>query len=118
MAALPSYVGVLFDGYSESFDPAIERTEMERGEPKQAVINSQVLMKLGVSLRFNSKADVASFETWYFDTIGRIGTFTMTHPRTGATITARFENGSIGTLVPLDLDFAIAQRDVVIEYLR
>ena len=118
MADFPSYVDILFDGYSESFDPAIERTEMERGAPKMATRNSQVLMKLKVSLRFYSAADVASFETWYFDTIGRSGTFNMTHPRTGATITAWFQGGSIGKLVPLVPDWSQAQRDVVIQYLR
>ena len=118
MASLPSYVRVVFDGYSESFDPAIERVEMERGVPKMSTRNSQVLMKLSVSLLFMSKADIASFETWYFDTIGRVGFFDMTHPRTGATISARFENASIGALVPLTTGFRLARRDVVIEYLR
>lgn len=118
MASLPNYVTVTLDNYSESFDPAIERVEMERGIPKQATRNSQVLMKLGLTLVFRSKADIASFETWYFDTIGRVGFFDMTHPRTGATISARFENADIGTLVPLDPHFRVAKRDVVVEYLR
>lgn len=118
MADFPAYVTVLFDGYSEAFDPSIHRVEMERGGPKEAVINSQVLMKLNVSLLFRSKADVASFEDWYFNTIARVGAFNMTHPRTGATITAWFENASIGTLVPLTGAFRIAKRDCVIEYLR
>lgn len=118
MASLPNYVRVTFGGYSESFDPAIERVEMERGVPKMSARNSQVLMKLGISLLFMSKADIASFETWYFDTIGRVGFFDMAHPRTGATISARFENADIGQLVPLAPRFGLARRDVVIEYLR
>lgn len=118
MADFPDYVCILYDGYSESFDPAIERTEMERGPPKMATRNSQVLMKLKVSLRFYSAADVASFETWYFDTIKRVGSFNMVHPRTGATISAAFENASIGELYPLAAAFGLAQRDCVIEYLR
>ena len=118
MAALPSYVKVSFSGYGEAFDPAIERTEMERGMPKEATRNSQVLMKVSATLMFMSAADAASFEDWYFDTLGRVGFFTMAHPRTGATITARFENADIGQLVPLTPRFAMSQRNVVIEYLR
>lgn len=118
MAALPSYVTVLFPGYGEEFDPSVHTVEMERGAPKSAVINSQVLMKVSATLYFRAAADVASFETWYFDTIGRVGTFTMTHPRTGATITAWFEGGRIGRLVPLVPDFSQCQRECVIEYLR
>lgn len=118
MTALPSYVTILQDGYSESFDPAIERTEMERGVPKQRIGNSQVLAKIGATLLFRSAEDVASFETWYFDTIGRVDWFQMRHPRTGAVITARFENASIGALSPIAPRFFAASRAVVFEYLR
>lgn len=118
MATLPTYLCVEFDGYNESFDPSVERTEMERGMPKQRVGNSQVLMKLGCSLIFRTKADVASFEDWYFDDIKRVGFFTMPHPRTGGLISARFEGGDIGALVPIATQFRAARRDVVIEYLR
>ena len=118
MANFPNYAHILADGFSESFDPAVERTEMERGVPKQRVINSQVLVKLNATLFFRSSDDVASFESWYFDTLKRIGWFQMKHPRTGAVITARFEGGSIGSLSPLGPKFYIASRSVVIEYLR
>lgn len=83
MEAFPSYARILFDGFSESFDPSIERTEMERGVPKQRVMNSQVLCKVNASILFSSPNDVAAFDTWYFGPLGRIGWFTMRHPRTG-----------------------------------
>ncbi len=118
MAELPSYAKILADGFTESFDPAVERTEMERGVPKQRLINSQVLVKLNATLFFRSSADVAAFESWYFDTIKRIGWFQMKHPRTDATITARFEGGRIGSLSPLAPKFFIASRNVVMEYMR
>ena len=117
MATFPDYVCVLFDGYSESFDPSVLRTEMERGPPKQRVENSQVLMKVSATLAFQSDADVESFYLWYKNDIKRILPFEMTHPRTGETITARFEGGNIGTLVPLATQFRVATRNVVIEYL-
>lgn len=118
MAVLPAYAEVLFEGYSETFDPSVQRTEMERGPAKQSILNTHVEQKLNVSLLFRSADDVAAFEAWYFDTIKRIGWFTMTHPRTKQAITARFEGGSIGPLVPLTTQARIAKRDVVIEYLR
>lgn len=118
MAALPGYVEILFSGYGEEFDPSVERTEMERGLPKQRIGNSQVLQRLECTLLFGSKADAAAFETWYFDTIGRIGSFTLDHPRTGASITARLEGGRIGKLVPRNAAFTTSQRAVVFEYLR
>ncbi|WP_313171474.1 hypothetical protein [Stenotrophomonas sp.] len=118
MAYFPTYAQILTDGFTESFDPAVERTDMERGVPKQRLINSQVLVKLSATLLFRSAADVVAFEAWYFDTIKRIGWFQLKHPRTGALITARFENGSIGTLSPLAPAFFIASRTVVMEYVR
>lgn len=118
MAALPSYVSVLVAGYGEEFDPSIERTEMERGLPKQRLLNTQVLQRLECTLIFSSAANVAAFETWYFDTIGRIGSFTMDHPRTGAAITVRFEGGNIGKLTSRNGRFTSASRPVVFEYLR
>jgi len=118
LADFPSYAHILADGFTESFDPAVERTDMERGVPKQRLVNTQVMAKVSATILFRKKADIASFESWYFDTIKRIGWFQIKHPRTGATITARFEGGSIGTLVPLGPAFYIASRTVILEYQR
>ncbi|PZP58323.1 MAG: hypothetical protein DI597_19520 [Pseudoxanthomonas spadix] len=118
MATISDFAQILYQAYSETFDPSVERTEMERGVPKQRLINSQVLMKLNASLLFRSAADVAAFEDWYFDDLKRIGWFTILHPRTGAPTLVRFENGSIGTLTPQAPAFYLAQRDVVLEYMR
>lgn len=118
MATITDFACILFPGYAESFDPSVERTEMERGVPKQRVLNSQVLVKLNASLMFRSEADVEAFEDWYFDELKRIGWFTIVHPRTGIPTTVRFENGSIGTLTPQAPAFYLAQRDVVLEYMR
>ena len=118
MAQFPSYVKIRFAGYAEEFDPSVERVEMERGVPKMRLVNSQVMQDLMATLQFNSAAEAAAFEAWYFDDIKRIGWFTMEHPRTKATITARFKNGGIGRLVPLMTQFKFSVRDVVLEYLR
>lgn len=118
MATFPAYVEILFAGYSERFDPAVERSEMERGPPKERVINTKVLQRINASLLFRSAADVQAFETWYFTTINRIGYFDLEHPRLGTTVQAKFPGGDIGELVPLNTLFRVARRDVVFEYLR
>jgi len=118
MPSFPIYAEILFAGYSESFDPSVQRTEMERGVPKQRLLNTQVLVKINASIFFRSAVDVEAFESWYFDDIQRIGWFEMPHPRTDQPVQARFENGGIGSLVPLNTLFRVARRDVVIEYLR
>lgn len=118
MAALPSYVTLLFDGFAEEFDPSVLRTEMERGVPKQRVINTHVMQEVSARLLFKSAADAASFESWYFDTIKRVGYFDFTHPRTGATLSGCFKEGRLGPLVPLIPDFSWTARDVTLEYLR
>ena len=118
MATLPDYVRVITEGYGEGFDPSIRRTEMERGVPKQSIVNSNVLMKLNVTFLFTSAEDLLDFDDWYFDTIQRIGWFDMRHPRTRQIITARFENGSIGVLTTQGPAFAVATRNLTLEYLR
>jgi len=115
---LPSYVVVRMAGYAEDVEPSVERTEMERGLPKQRRLNSDLLVRLQVSFLFRTTADAESFLDWYDDTIGRIGFFDMRHPRTGATISARFPGGAIGTLRSLAGTDHLWQRDLVVEYLR
>lgn len=118
MAALPSYVIVRPTGYSESHEPAVQRTEMERGMPKQKLLNTQVLMKLHLSLLVETSQQAEDLLDWYLDTIKRIGFFTMTHPRTGANISVRFEGGEFGELRSLSGTGTLWQRDVVVEYQR
>ncbi|MDR7193355.1 hypothetical protein [Luteimonas terrae] len=118
MAVFPPDVHILFQGFGEAFDPSVERTEMERGLPKQRVLNSQVLMQVNATLLFSSKASAVGFEDWYFDTIKRIGEFDFVHPRTGTTHRGRFRGGNIGTLVPRNPRYTRSTRDVVLEYLR
>lgn len=120
MAAFPDDldIHVLLEGYGESFEPSVERSAMERGVPKQRVINARVLCELKTTVLFESAAAIELFDRWYFDTIGRVGWFDMEHPRTGTTISARFKGGDIGTLVPLTSGFGLARRDLTLEYLR
>lgn len=118
MATFPSDLCLLVGGYGESFDPAVERTEMERGPPKETVLNSRVLAEIKCSILFDSTGAVDAFEGWYFQTIKRIGWFSVTHPRTGATINAKIKGGVLGELVPLNNARRKWRRDVTLEYLR
>lgn len=118
MAALPSYVLVLLDGYSEQFDPGIVKSEMDRGLAKMRVGQSRVVVSVPASLVFETAADADAFESWYFDTVRRIGFFDWRDPRTGAMRSVRFKDGDIGQLEPLAPGFALSRRSVTLEYLR
>lgn len=118
MAALPSNVLVAFPGQKKSIAPSVLRSEMERGVPKQRLLNTRALVTQAMTLYFPSLEVAEQFEAWYFDTIGRIDWFTMTHPFTGATITARFPGGEIGDLVPDEKEVGDYRRDLTVEYLR
>ncbi|WP_126945712.1 hypothetical protein [Xanthomonas sp. BRIP62418] len=118
MSVFPAYAGILYDTVRRSFDPAVMRTEMERGMPKQRVTSTGVLMKLAMTLDFATPADAMAFENWYFDDIRRIGWFDFVHPLSGALLQVRFENGGIGELRPVEGADRPWQCDVTVEYLR
>lgn len=118
MASLPAYTVVRMTGFSEDIEPSVQRTEMERGVAKQRVINTHVVVTANMSFLFMTSADAAAFEAWYFDVIKRVQWFTMTHPRTGATITARFPGGAIGELRSIAGTDHLWQRDLSVEYMR
>lgn len=118
MATFPSQHCLLVGGYGESFDPAVERIEMERGPPKEMLRNTRVMAEIKCSILFDSTDDVGAFEDWYFQTIKRIGWFSVTHPRTGATINAKIKGGVLGELVPVNNARRKWRRDITLEYVR
>ncbi|WP_115513043.1 MULTISPECIES: hypothetical protein [Xanthomonas] len=118
MAEFPAYVGIMANDFGEEPQASVSRTEMERGLPKQRLLNTRDMVELSCTLLFRSKADMAAFDAWYFDEIKKIGEFAMQHPRTGAQITARIKGGAIGRLQPRNPMFTSATRQTVIEYLR
>lgn len=118
MAVLPSYVTVRMANYGEQLEPSVERTEMERGPAKERVLNSRVMVTLTVSFLFVTSQQAEDFLDWYHDVIKRIGYFDMAHPRTGATISAKFPGGDIGSLKSLAGTDHLWQRDLTVEYLR
>ena len=118
MTQLPANTKVLMAGMVDSWEPAVERTEMERSVPKQRLVNSQVLAKLKVGLYFKDSTAADEFDDWYFSTITRIGWFEIRHPRNGKLLTVRFEGGSVGELMLIDESAFDSTRQVVLEYLR
>lgn len=102
MAALPSYVEILFDGYGEERQPVVLRTDMESGPPKQLKQQSRAMVSRPCVL-FMSKADYASFLTWFKTTINQGASwFDFTDPRTGSVLQGRFVGGQLGKATPRD----------------
>jgi len=95
MATLPSYVKVLFDGYQQTRESGILRTEFENGPPRQARFKSRVMITRQAKLYIDSNANFQAFETWFIDDIaGGSLFFTMDDPATEASIEARFVGGT------------------------
>jgi hypothetical protein len=118
MAVFPGYAQVLADSVSESFEPSVLRTEMERGVPKERIQNSQVMATLSLTALFMGRDDANAFVNWYLDTIGRIGWFDFPHPRTGQVVRARFVGGAIGQLKSEKGRFERSTCPLTVEYLR
>lgn len=121
LPALPSYARALVNGSSMSTvadvpKPMVERVEMDRGPAQQRLVNARILRNMTVQLLFESNADVNNFDNWYVNTIGVIGWFTMTNPRTGAQITARFPSGVLGDVVPVTSSYTMSYIQTTIEY--
>lgn len=95
MAAFPNAGKLLFDGFTETPDAGVVRTPMELGLPKQRKLQSRVLVKRPVRYLFTSKADYNAFLVFHETTIGRVGWFDWTDPKSGNVIQARIEGGKI-----------------------
>ena len=119
MATWPTYPVVLLDGHSEQHAAIAERSDMDRGVPKQRRTQSDVLVVLSLALLFRTDADANAFEAWYYSNSGAAAgaaSFDWTHPRTGASYQARVVANSLGALTPLGR--GISRRDIQIEYLK
>lgn len=118
MAELPSYVKLLREGAGEDFDPGVVVSEMEKGLAKMRVGQSRVVVDVAATLQFETRQASIDFESWYFNTIKRIGWFDWYDARNRVTRSVRFKGGSIGRLEPLTARYGYAKRAVTLEYLR
>lgn len=118
MAAFPT-VKYEWRDLGEDPEPVVVRGEMERGIPKQRRVRSDVRVEIPLTIHFDTKAEAAAFETWFFTTI-KAGQdwFDFTHPRLGTTVTARVVGGELGPLTFTKRTLESSKRGLKIEYWR
>lgn len=119
MATWPTGMRYDWRDFSETPEPVVERSEMERGRPKQRRIASDARVEVQLTLHFDSKAEIAAFEDWFYTTI-KAGqdVFDWPHPRTGVTVQAQVVGGELGPLTYLRGPLDKAKRSLKIEYWR
>lgn len=118
MAAFPD-VKYDWSDLSITPEPVTERSEMERGIPKQRRTASDARVEVQMTLRFDTKTEALAFETWFFDTINAgQDWFDWTHPMTGSVVQARVVNGQLGPLKFENPTMHASNRTLKIEYWR
>lgn len=102
MAALPSYVRKLLEGFEKDRASITSRTPMEDGMQKQLRTQSRALVKRSFILQVDSFANYQSFLTFYKDTIN-YGTdwFDMVDPEDGVTRLVRIVNSKLKKEEPI-----------------
>jgi hypothetical protein len=122
MATLPGYVKIMAGTLTEAPANVVVASEVDRGAPKMRRKNSDTLVAMPADLWFDTATESATFETWFYSATGAnagAGFFSMAHPRTGATINARFKGGELGTLTPLHGRWpGPCKRSVTFEFLQ
>lgn len=117
MATFPSYVKYGWRDMQEAPESVVERADMERGIPKQRRRSSDVRVELSLRLEFDSAADAASFETWFYNTIDAgQDFFDFTHPRTASVVQARFVGGELGPLMFRNRTLGLSYRAATLEF--
>jgi hypothetical protein len=67
---LPDYVRLLFEGYSETIDPPMSRTEFEDGYVRQDAKISRRRIVRSATLKLCSLEDLQAFKCWLRDDLG------------------------------------------------
>ncbi|MYZ41424.1 hypothetical protein [Schauerella aestuarii] len=111
--AFPSYACIQLDGYSESPNYGVIRSDMD-GLAKQRRRWTKPIVTRTVKLRLRDKYDKAVFETWFRTAIfGGTGWFTFTDPVDGLSKQGRFVGGAISWTSPGVIWFAQAQIETI-----
>jgi len=71
MATFPTTAKLLHSPYRVRREPAVLRTDMESGPPKQAMLRSRVMVAREVRYAFGSLADYQAFIAWFNNDIAR-----------------------------------------------
>lgn len=104
----------MLDGYEETANYNVLRTQMDSGLAKQRARNSMPIVTRNVKIRVLNKTDKASFDTWVkTDLNGGVGWFTYTDPVDGVSKQARFISGEIKWTTPGIIWFAAAQMETL-----
>lgn len=94
MATFPDYAKILVEGYDETADYGVLRTQTDSGFSQQRPTQTLANVIRSVSIVVYSDADKVKFDAWFDDDIGRgTGWFDMTAPRTQRTVQARIVGG-------------------------
>lgn len=118
MAAFPN---VKFDWQDLGLkpEPVVERSEMERGVPKQRRIASDARVEVPITVRHDTKAEALAFEDWFYEDINAgQDWFNWTHPMTGAVVQARVVGGELGQLNFEQKTLEASNRTLKLEYWR
>lgn len=119
MAAFPNWVKYDWRDMSEKPESVIERSEMERGIPKQTRKVSDARVELEMTLHFDTKAEVDAFEDWFYEVINAgQDWFDFLHPRRGVVVQARVVGGELGVLKALQPTLQANTRTMKIEHWR
>lgn len=101
MATWPSYADITVQGFSQQRQPAVLRTEMESGPPKQSKNKSRVMLTRTINVQLNSLVDYNNFISWFTATINRGNDwFDWLDPVTNTTKQARIVGGIIDSESP------------------
>lgn len=117
----PTYAKIAIEGYSTSESAIAERTEMDRGVPKQRKTQSDVIVTVSMKLWFDSKSEAIDFRDWYYSPTGAsAGTayFDWADPVDGVTYQARAVANTLGPITPVSGALKYFTRTLQIEYRR
>jgi hypothetical protein len=94
--AFPTYAKLLHEPYRVQREPAVLRTDMESGPPKQAKLKSRVMVTRELAYAFGSITDYTNFLTWFKTDINRGASwFDWTDPVDGVVKQARIVAGTL-----------------------
>lgn len=114
MATFPSYACVLLDGYQETPDFGVLRSDMDNSVAKQRPRRSLPIVTRNVKIKVENKTDKISFDEWFKDDLnGGSGFFDYVDPIDGQAKQARFVNGNISWSSPGILWIADAQLETI-----
>ena len=93
-----SVARLLLEGYGEQPEPAVLRTEMESGPPKQARVLSRVMVTRPVVCYFATVANYQTFMAWFRDGINYgADWFHWPDPVDGTSKLARIVGGKVAS---------------------